>query len=143
VRGVEADPVRVAANADLALLQGSPEALPLPNASADVVLSLEALGQAADPQQALRESARLLRAGGLLCIQVPGAAAANGVDQRHRFGPDTLRAAVQAAGLEVLNLWMMSHLAGSPEDNLFLIAKQAGDGGAAARLAHVFASLAH
>lgn len=142
VSGVEADPARVAANADLGLLAGQTEALPLADASADVVLSLQALGRASDPQASLRESARLLRAGGLLCIQVPGPGAANGVGQRHQFSPDTLRTAVQAAGLEVLNLWMMAHLVGGAEDNLFLIAKQAGSGGAAARLAHVFASLA-
>jgi SAM-dependent methyltransferase len=79
--GVDRDPARVdtafrsmrgTPYADrVAVRQGAPEALPLPDASVDVVISLMALQRCADTQVALAETARVLRPGGRLVVAEP------------------------------------------------------------------------
>lgn len=142
VRGVDASTVRVARNADLPLLQGYAEALPLPDESADVLVSQETLGQVYDLDLALGETARVLRKGGLFFCQVPLGSFADGDNQLRHFTPAALQGAIQAAGLEVSNIWQIAYLQGNDNNNLFVVArKPGGHDGAAARLGPVLAAL--
>lgn len=143
VRGIDASAALVAAHADVPLQQGLAEALPLADACADIVLSQDALDQVDDPALSLLESARVLRPDGLFFCQVgAGANAArdDGGQVRH-FDGDSLRHAVQEAGLQVLTIWLIPHLAGDADNTLFLVAKKPGGGGTATVLAPVFAAL--
>lgn len=54
-----------------AYVEGVAEALPLPDASADVVLFLNSLHHVTDMEAALAETARVLRPGGILYVQEP------------------------------------------------------------------------
>lgn len=143
VRGVDASPVRAAAQAEVPVLQGFAEALPVADNSADIVISQETLGQVYDLGLALRETVRVLRPDGMLLCQLPQGAFADGDNQLRHFSAETLQRAVQAAGLEVRAIWLIAYLNGEADQNLFLAARKPGAGvGAATRLAPAFAALA-
>jgi SAM-dependent methyltransferase len=75
--GVESAPGAVAHAArsytrqNLSFLRGDARALPLPDASRDVVVSFETIERFADQRPFLREVRRVLRAGGLFVVSTP------------------------------------------------------------------------
>lgn len=118
VVGVEPDPAAraVATQRGLTVFDGTAEALPaaLHDATFDAILLTHVLEHCADPLQALRNAAALLRAGGKLTVETPNNRAA-GLQQagsvwrwldvpRHLnfFTPDSLLAICRQAGLTPL-----------------------------------------
>jgi malonyl-CoA O-methyltransferase len=140
-QGVDASPIRAANNRDVPLLQAFAEALPLADASADVVISLETLNQVCDLGLALREAVRVLRPGGLFLAQVPQGRFADGSNNVRLFDAPALRSAVTGAGLEVFDSWQIAYLVGEKPNNLFIAARRPGGPGAATALSPVFAAL--
>lgn len=85
----------------------SPHAFPLPDGSADAVLSGQALEHAPRFWRVLEEVARVLRPGGLLLLVVPSA----GPIHRHpvdcyRFLPDCLPGLAEDCGLDLVESWL-------------------------------------
>ncbi len=86
-------------------LFGDAHALPLADATADNVLMLHVLEHLANPQQALKESARILRTGGRLLIEVPFAYPLHDSPlDFHRWTAYGLAADLRSAGLETLDV---------------------------------------
>jgi ArsR family transcriptional regulator len=67
-RVVEAGAKRLAGWSQVRMLQGDMHALPLPDASFDLVLLLQALPYSEQPERAFAEAARVLRPGGRLLL---------------------------------------------------------------------------
>lgn len=85
-------------------LEGDLEHLPLPDAAADTVFLSQALHHAADPAQALREAARILKPGGTLILLDLCAHEQDWVREQYAdlwlgFTPETLSTHLAAAGL--------------------------------------------
>lgn len=88
------------------VLQGDAEALPLPDASADIVLFSTMLHDVADPHQALRQAHRVLRGDGrLLVLEFRPGAMEGGPPQELLFPPERLDAMLEAAGFAVSRRW--------------------------------------
>jgi ubiquinone/menaquinone biosynthesis C-methylase UbiE len=62
---------RYGSAANLEYREGRCEAIPLPDASVDVVISLETLEHTAAPEKLVEEAARVLAAGGLFIVSTP------------------------------------------------------------------------
>jgi DNA-binding transcriptional ArsR family regulator len=120
---VEAAQRRLGAAEHVRCLCADMHALPLPDASFDQVLLLNALACAHDPAQALSEAARVLRPGGELAIvtldahEQTAAVAAYGHVQPG-FAPSTLSALLLQAGLRVSACAVTSRERRSPRFNV-------------------------
>lgn len=142
VQGIDASEIRVTNNCDIPMQQGFGEALPLPDQSADVVISLEAMEHVFDLDKALRECLRVLREGGLFLCQVPLGNFADGTNHVRIFDPHSLRHAVEGVGLQVLNIWQIAYLTHESPNNLFIVAQRPGGAGAGAIMAPILNALA-
>jgi ubiquinone/menaquinone biosynthesis C-methylase UbiE len=92
--------------ANLEVLRGEAEDLPLPDASADIVLFSTVLHDVADPAAALGQAHRVLRGGGrLLVIEFRPGAMEGGPPQELLFAPERLDAMLEAAGFAVERRW--------------------------------------
>lgn len=78
------------------------ERLPLREACADTVVSLEVLEYTAGPALALAEMHRILRPGGRLLVSVPFVHRIDAASDRWRFSEQALREMLERAGFEVL-----------------------------------------
>ena len=141
VTGVDASALRVVDGADVPVLQGFSEALPIDHEAADVVISQEAMEHVMDLDAALRECGRILRPGGVFLCKVPLGTFADGVNHVRLFNPASLRAAVVGVGFEVLNLWRVAYLNGQEPNNLFIAAAKPGQLPATAVLRRMLQSL--
>ncbi len=116
--GVDFSPQGIAAaqEAGFSAIVGDAGALPLADASFDLISLMHLLEHTPDPVTALRETARLVRPGGAVYVEVPNAAAWSlrrfGAGwtalelprHLHHFTPQTLQAAADCAGLQVAAL---------------------------------------
>jgi SAM-dependent methyltransferase len=87
--------------APLVDVRGDALALPFPDASFALVISQEMVEHVADPFQAVREMARVLRPGGTLYLQAPFVIGYHpGPEDYWRFSRAGLRRLIEQAGLE-------------------------------------------
>jgi SAM-dependent methyltransferase len=92
--------------ANLEVVQGDAEHLPLPSDSADAVLFSVVLHDLADAAGALAEARRVLRADGRLhVIEFRPGASDQGPPRERLFEPEALAALVEAAGYAVSRRW--------------------------------------
>jgi ubiquinone/menaquinone biosynthesis C-methylase UbiE len=89
----------------LPITEGSITALPFADTSFDAITSLDVLCQVKEPNIALRESARCLRPGGLVVINVPAyrwlwSYHDTAVNSHHRFTRPEIKTLLHAAGLQ-------------------------------------------
>jgi len=109
--GIDASPVPLGLGerTHSARLRGDATALPLPDASFDLVVALDVLEHLDDDAAGAREIARVLRPGGAALIFVPALRLLWGLQDdvshhRRRYGKPELRAVVSAAGLQIRRL---------------------------------------
>jgi SAM-dependent methyltransferase len=94
---------------DHALVLARGEALPVQSSSVDAITALDLLEHIAEDGEAMRESARALRPGGLLVVTVPAlpwlwSEHDEALDHLRRYRAGELRRALEQAGLEVVRL---------------------------------------
>jgi len=111
VTGLEYSPAaaELARARGLDIVQGDATRLPFPDESFDLVISTDMWEHVEDHQAVARETARVVRSGGRVLVAVPGSMKLwSGHDLAlghvRRYEKDTLRALIEGAGLEIVDL---------------------------------------
>lgn len=91
-------------------IAGTINAIPLVSESIDVIFCSQVLCQVQNPQNALREIARILRPGGYAIISVPHISPIHSEPyDLYRFTPDGLGKIAGAAGLKTCDIFIQGH----------------------------------